>query len=333
MNIYDVSKKANVSIATVSRVLNGNPNVSDKTRAKVLAVMEQLGYTPNVFARGLGLNTMRTIGIMCSDSSDLYLANAIYYLERDLRSNGYDAILCCTGYELETKQKYFDLLCSKRVDAIILAGSKFVEIKPRDNTYILDAAAKIPIMLVNGYLEGENIYSTVCDDQAAVYQAASRLIQSGRRKLLYVYTSTSYSGINKLQGFKNALADAGISESPEYIRQCAKDITAAGELFLSLRKEGLEFDAVITSDDSLAAGAVKYANTMGISIPDELSIIGYNNSILSLCSDPELTSIDSKVEALCTTTVNTLMGVFSGGNVPSRTTIAADLIKRETTNF
>ena len=333
MNIYDVSKKANVSIATVSRVLNGNPNVSDKTRAKVLAVMEQLGYTPNVFACGLRLNTMRTIGIMCSDSSDLYLANAIYYLERDLRSNGYDAILCCTGYELETKQKYFDLLCSKRVDAIILAGSKFVEIKPRDNTYILDAAAKIPIMLVNGYLEGENIYSTVCDDQAAVYQAASRLIQSGRRKLLYVYTSTSYSGINKLQGFKNALADAGISESPEYIRQCAKDITAARELFLSLRKEGLEFDAVITSDDSLAAGAVKYANTMGISIPDELSIIGYNNSILSLCSDPELTSIDSKVEALCTTTVNTLMGVFSGGNVPSRTTIAADLIKRETTNF
>lgn len=333
MNIYDVSKKANVSIATVSRVLNGNPNVSDKTRAKVLAVMEQLGYTPNVFARGLGLNTMRTIGIMCSDSSDLYLANAIYYLERDLRSNGYDAILCCTGYELETKQKYFDLLCSKRVDAIILAGSKFVEIKPRDNTYILDAAAKIPIMLVNGYLEGENIYSTVCDDQAAVYQAASRLIQSGKRKLLYVYTSTSYSGINKLQGFKNALADAGISESPEYIRQCAKDITAARELFLSLRKEGLEFDVVITSDDSLAAGAVKYANTMGISIPDELSIIGYNNSILSLCSDPELTSIDSKVEALCTTTVNTLMGVFSGGNVPSRTTIAADLIKRETTNF
>lgn len=333
MNIYDVSKKANVPIATVSRVLNGNPNVSDKTRAKVLAVMEQLGYTPNVFARGLGLNTMRTIGIMCSDSSDLYLANAIYYLERDLRSNGYDAILCCTGYELETKQKYFDLLCSKRVDAIILAGSKFVEIKPRDNTYILDAAAKIPIMLVNGYLEGENIYSTVCDDQAAVYQAASRLIQSGRRKLLYVYTSTSYSGINKLQGFKNALADAGISESPEYIRQCAKDITAARELFLSLRKEGLEFDAVITSDDSLAAGAVKYANTMEISIPDELSIIGYNNSILSLCSDPELTSIDSKVEALCTTTVNTLMGVFSGGNVPSRTTIAADLIKRETTNF
>ena len=86
MNIYDVSKKAGVSIATVSRVLNGNSKVTDKTKQKVLKAMEELDYTPNIFARGLGLNTMRTIGIMCSDSSDTYLANAVYYLEQELRS-------------------------------------------------------------------------------------------------------------------------------------------------------------------------------------------------------------------------------------------------------
>lgn len=73
MNIYDVSERAGVSIATVSRVLNGNPNVSEKTRNRVLEIMDELGYTPNVFARGLGLNTMKTVGIMCSDSSDPYL--------------------------------------------------------------------------------------------------------------------------------------------------------------------------------------------------------------------------------------------------------------------
>lgn len=333
MNIYDVSKKAGVSIATVSRVLNGNPNVSDKTRTKVLEVMDALGYCPNVFARGLGLNTMRTIGIMCSDSSDLYLANAIYFLERDLRQNGYDSILCCTGYELEIKQKYFDLLCSKRVDAIILAGSKFIELRPKDNAYIQDGAGKIPIMLLNGFLEGNNIYSTVCDDMAATYDATTQLIRSGREKLLYLYTSISYSGQNKLQGYENALADAGLSLGPDYIRQCPKDITAAKALLLSLYGEGLEFDSVLTSSDSLAAGAVKFAHAAGIRIPEELSIIGYNNSILSQCTDPELTSVDSKVEALCTTTVHTLMGVFGGMNVPGRTTIAADLIKRATTNF
>ena len=73
MNIYDVSQKAGVSIATVSRVINGNPNVSDRTKQKVMEVMKDIGYTPNVFARGLGLNTMQTIGIMCSDSSDTFV--------------------------------------------------------------------------------------------------------------------------------------------------------------------------------------------------------------------------------------------------------------------
>lgn len=333
MNIYDVSERAGVSIATVSRVLNGNQNVSDKTRDRVISVMDELGYTPNVFARGLGLGTIQTIGIMCSDSSDPYLAHAIYYLERELRSNGYDSILCCTGTSLETKRQYFDLLRSKKVDALILAGSKFIELKQKDNTYILDAAAELPIMLVNGYLEGENLYCTVCDDRSATHTATSQLLASGCRNILYLYTSNSFSGANKLNGYKDALAGHGLPVREEYIRQCPKDVKAARSLLLDLHKSGIKFDAVLTSDDSLAVGAVKYAHTAGRSIPDDLSIIGYNNSDYAICTDPELTSIDSKVEALCTTTINTLMGVFNGGNVPSKTTIAADLIKRSTTKF
>lgn len=333
MNIYDVSKHAGVSIATVSRVLNGNPNVSERTREKVLRVMDELGYTPNVFARGLGLDTMQTIGIMCSDSSDPYLAGAIYYLERKLRSHNYDSILCCTGYDLKVKQKYFNLLRSKRVDAIILAGSKFVELCPKDNDYILKAAHDIPVMLVNGYLEGENIYSTVCDDYSAVYDAVSRLIRSGSRRILYLYTSYSYSGLNKMDGYKAALTSCGLPVREDLIHQCSKNLEDARDLLLRLSKQGIDFDAVVTSDDSLAVGAVKYAHAKGISVPDQLSIIGYNNSLLSRCTDPEITSIDSRVETLCTTTVKTLMGVFSGESVPSRTTIAPDLIKRNTTNF
>lgn len=333
MNIYDVSEKAGVSIATVSRVLNGSPNVSDKTRKRVMKVMEELGYTPNIFARGLGLNTMKTIGIMCSDSSDPYLANAIYYLEQALRSHGYDAILCCTGYQLETKRSYFSLLSSKRVDAIILAGSKFVEMKPKENQYILDGARELPVMLVNGHLDGGNIFSTVCDDRSATREAAGLLIGQGRKRILYLYSSHSYSGMNKRRGIEDAFSQAGLPMPPEYIRQCPKDLSVAQELLAGLDASGLAFDAVMTSDDSLAVGAVKYAHAAGRHVPEDLSIIGYNNSILSRCTDPEITSIDTKVEALCNTTVTTLMGVFNGSNVPSKTIIAADLIKRATTNF
>ena len=333
MNIYDVSRRAGVSIATVSRVLNGNPNVSEKTRTKVVNVMEEMGYTPNVFARGLGLGSIQTVGVMCSDSSDPYLANAIYYLERSLRGYGYDAILCCTGYDLEAKQNYFNLLRSKRVDAVILAGSKFVEMRAKDNTYLIEAAKELPIMLVNGFLEGENIYSTVCDDHTAVRQAVTRLLESGHERILYLYTSYSFSGVNKLEGYRDAHRDFGLVPDETLVHRCNKDIASSRDLLLSLYESGLRFDAVMTSDDSLAVGAVKFANAKGLRIPEDLAIIGYNNSILSRCTDPEITSVDTKVEALCNTTVNTLMGVFGGMNVPSKTTIASDLIIRQTTNF
>ncbi|MEG0689604.1 MAG: substrate-binding domain-containing protein, partial [Hungatella sp.] len=178
-----------------------------------------------------------------------------------------------------------------------------------------------------------NIYSTVCDDRAAIRSAAQKLITSGHRDIVYLYSSNSYSGQNKLQGYKDAFMQASVPFREELIHQCPKDLLVAKDLLLHLRESGLHFDAVMTSDDSLAVGAVKFAHTAGIHIPEELSIIGYNNSTLSYCTDPEITSIDTKVEALCTTTINTLMGVFGGGNVPSKTTIAADLIQRQTTNF
>ena len=333
MNIYDVSKRAGVSIATVSRVLNGNPNVSEKTRTKVLAIMDELGYTPNVFARGLGLGTMKTIGIMCSDSSDPYLANAIYHSEQQLRGNGYDSLLCCTGSSLENKRSCFELLLSKRVDAIILAGSKFVELIDKDNAYLIEAGKELPIMLVNGFLDAPGIYSTVCNDYGAVYYAVGRLLDSGRRDILYLYTSHSYSGLNKVQGYKNALTDRSLPIRRELIRQCAKDLTAAKELMEDMWNSGLRFDGVMTSDDSLAVGAVKFAHAKGMAIPEDISIIGYNNSILSYCTNPEISSVDTKVKELCITTVDTLMKVFDGGSVPAKTVIAADFIQKQTTNF
>ena len=333
MNIYDVSKHAHVSIATVSRVINGNPNVSDKTRQRVIAVMDELGYTPNVFARSLGLNTMKTIGIMCSDSSDPWLAEAISYLEKELRSNGYDSILCCSGYLPETKKKYLELLCSKRVDAIILTGSHYIEAKAKDNAYLLEAAKEIPIMLVNGHLDGEQIYSTVCDDQAAVYDAVTKLIQAGRSSILYLYSGNSYSNLLKLSGYRKALEDAGQPIRDELLVLCPKDIDSAMEQLKLLSSKGIHFDAVFAAEDILAVSAVKYGDQAGLRIPEDFNIIGYNNSILSRCTTPEITSVDNKVEAICTTTVHTLMKVLNNGNVPAKTTITTELVKRGTTNF
>lgn len=334
MNIYDISEKAGVSIATVSRVINGSSYVSEKTKKKVLEVIEECGYTPNAFARGLGLNTMKTVGIMCADSSDPYIARAIFYIEQELRRNNYDAILCCTGFELEDKEKYINLLLSKRTDAIILVGSNFVEADDSKNNYIKEASKSVPIMIINGALDGENIYCTLCDDYYAVYEATRSLQSSGCKNILYLYNAKSYSGNKKLSGYLAAIeADSESKKQEELIQYIQGNIVDVKNHLTALYKKGLTFDAIVTADDSLAIGALKFAKENKLAVPDQLSIIGYNNSILSECSDPELSSIDNKLEVLCSNSIATLMGVFKGQEVPLKTVFSAEIIKRGTTRF
>ncbi|MFR7991852.1 MAG: LacI family DNA-binding transcriptional regulator [Lachnospiraceae bacterium] len=332
-NIYDVSTKAGVSIATVSRVLNGSANVSDKTREKVHAAMLELGYTPNAFARGLGLGSMNTIGIMCSDSSDTYLANAVYHLEHELRKNGYDSFLCCSGYELETKKQYLKLLLSKQVDALILVGSSFLDMTPENNQYIVDATQQVPVMLMNAALDKPNIYSVLCDDFHAVKHATSSLIQTGHRRILFLYKSHSYSGNEKLAGYRKAFKKHQLEVDERLIQRCPKKLSENIRFIAGLYDMGLEFDAVIASEDIMAVGAVKFAKSRSLRIPDELSIVGFNNSVLAECSEPAVTSIDNRVEALSVTTVNQLMQLFAGRDVPQKIMISADLVQRATTNF
>lgn len=330
MNIYDVSKKAGVSIATVSRVLNGNQNVSDKTKDRVLSVMEELGYTPNVFARGLGLNTMHTIGILCSDSSDAFLANAVYYIEQALRKNGYESFLCCTGYELENKKNYLRLLLSKRVDAVIMVGSHYLEANKSDNDYIISAAEDVPVMMINGYLSHPNIYCTLCDDYQAVYDTVERLASHGRKRFAFLYRSDSNSSRTKIKGFRDGIMTAGLSVSEDSIRLCPNDILLTKDILTSLYEEGCSYDAILAAEDGLAVAAVKFAGSVGLRVPEDLEIVGYNNSLLGICTEPELSTLDNHVETLSITTVNTLMRVLQGADVPNKTTISNDFIARGT---
>lgn len=336
MTIYDISEKAGVSIATVSRVLNGSSNVSEKTRKKVLTVMEEYDYTPNAFARGLGLNTMNTIGILCADSSDLYLAKAVYYIEQSLRANNYDSLLCCTGYDLKNKEKCLELLLSKKVDSIILVGSNFIGENPEDNKYIRDAAAELPIMLLNAALDSPNVYSIVSDDYRSMYEAASALISAGIQDILYFYNSNSYSGRHKLSGYRAAMTEAGLTVPPsmlQFYTGSHEDIDAMMQTLLNADKRGIKFNGVIAADDNLAVAAVKYAKKKHLRIPEELAVIGYNNSILTTCCEPELTSIDNKLETLCQQLITSLMGVLAGNSIPKKALFSGELIKRGTTPF
>ena len=318
MNIYDIANKSGVSIATVSRVLNNSNKVSAKTRERVLSVMAELNYTPNAFARGLGLDSMRMIGLLCTDVSDLYYAKAVSLVERELRDHGFDTLLCCTGTSLSDKKKNLNLLLQKRVDALVLIGSAFKE--HGDNSHIRTAAARVPVFIINGDFDIPNVYCLLCDEFAAMYNNVELAVKKGHNNILYIYDSDSFSGKSKLDGFNTAVKKLGANgvavRTEKSIERAMYAVTDA------LQKEN--FTAVLASEDLLAVGAIKAANKIG----KHISVIGFNDSKLAECMD--LTSVDNRLCELCPLVVRMLEDLTAGENVQKKTVLPSRLVYRDT---
>lgn len=329
MNIYDISKKAGVSIATVSRVINGKGNVAEATRKKVLTVIEDNHFNPNVFARGLGLNTISTIGIMCSDVMDIALAQAVASTEQELRKNGYNSILCCTGSSPEVINATVQLLLNKRVDSIVMVGSQFC--MPYDNTYIAKAAEKVPIIIINGFVEAPNVYCNYCDDTSIVHDVMNKLIKQGRKDIVYLYKYDSQSGTRKKQGYLKAMNEHGLNDHMQIIH-CNFSMDDITQSMVDFFKKH-PCDAVLAAEDHLGICALKASLKLGKKIPEDISIIGYNNSLLSLCSYPELTSIDNRLPVMCSESIKTLIQVLRGEQPMNCSITSALLVERNTTNF
>ena len=335
MNIYDIAKLADVSIATVSRVVNNSPKVSARTKEKVLAIMKENEYTPNAFARGLGLGTMKTVGIICPDISDIYMAKAVSYLESNLHDHGYDCILGCSGFKQKEKESYVKLLLSKKIDTLILVGSTYAGSgkDEADTDYIREAAEQASVFMINAKVAGDNIYCTYADDFQATYEVTKAYLRRGKEKILFMYDSESFSARQKLAGYEAALQDAGYPVLGNLKFKTKNDIEYTKNMLLEYNKV-LDFDSVLATDDGIAAGAVKYAKIKGLSIPEELSITGYNNSILALCSDPELTSVDSKLGVMCRKTVERMIDLLENeAQIEKNVCVPCEIVRRCTTDY
>lgn len=332
VTIYDIAKLAGVSIATISRIVNNNPGVSDKTRTKVLAVMKENNYTPNPFARSLQLDTMRTIGISCSDISDEYMARSVSEIEKKLHEYGYDYLLFCSGYKQDSKEYAVDLLIKKKIDALLLIGSGFMGTgTEEDVAYLHKAAKSVPVFMINGYLKDDNIFCVLHDDAKAMYEATEKLILSGRSRILFLYNSDSYSARQKMVGYEAALRDKHLPVDGNLKLKIKGTVQEERDILL-LRRD-ISFDAAVATTDELAIGVLKYAKAKMLKVPQDISVIGYNNSLLADCVEPELTSVDSAVRELSQTAIVKLMECIRGEKVARKTLIRGQLIRRCTTDF
>jgi LacI family transcriptional regulator/LacI family asc operon transcriptional repressor len=191
-------------------------------------------------------------------------------------------------------------------------------------------------MLLNASFDFPNVYSTLCDDYTTMYEATSSMLESGIQEVLYLYNSNSYSGTKKLNGFRAAMDMHGLTGYEKQIVFYSGDtqnMNGIADFIEETEKNGVRFSGVIAADDSLAIGAIKYAHRRGLSIPTDLSVIGYNNSMLTTCCTPELTSVDNRLESQTHQLVATLLGVLSGEEMPKKSVFSGKLIKRGTTLF
>ena len=322
MNIYDIARLAGVSTATVSRVLNGSPHVSEASRKRVEAVITQVGYIPNAFAHRLNTRTSRTIGIICPVISDPNHAYPVSELSRLLREHDFEILLISTQTNPESKRPYFTSLINRQVDAAIVIGCNRSAQERKDFLFL---AQRCPVFVVNGRVDGENIYCTLCDERRAASDAVRRLTKAGCSRILYLYDSETYSGLCKLEGYRDGMRQ--YAQGKPLVRRVVTPGPSFGEAVRIVGEllKSESFDAVLAADDSLAIGAGKALAAAGrASVP----MIGFNNTILSRCATPELSSVDNRMKQQCALTVQTLISVLHGEQASSCVTLDAELIER-----
>lgn len=323
MNIYDIAERSGVSIATVSRVINGTAPVGEKTKAKVLKVIEETGFTPNSFARGLNFNSMRLIGVLCTDFGDFFFSRAVSHLESLLRAEGFNVLLINTGYTIEGKKQGLSDLVEKNVDAIVLIGTVF---KENDNSHIEEVAKRIPVFTVNSLIDVPNVYGVKCDEEKATEEAISTLIAEGYRAPLYLYENDWYGNVDKLRGLDRALTSAGIENKEAFRVKVSCSAPDVEDALLPLIANGKPlFDSVMASNDVLAVYTSKILRKYNIDCP----LIGFNNSYITTLATPELTSVDNMLGDMCKTIASRVVDVLEGKEPPRKTLLSGTLIRRE----
>lgn len=292
--IYEVSNLAGVSLATVSRVINKNTRVSDKTRQKVENAMSELGYRPNSIAQSLASNRTNSIGILVSELHGDFFGQMMAGIEVELRAAGKHVIIT-TGHCEENKEKDgIEFLISRNCDAIIL------HVEAVTDEYIIDLCkGKIPVYIINRLVEeiSENCISL--NNELGGYLATQEIIDQGHSNIAYIAGPQSKrDSQERLAGHKRALKNNNISfdENLFYEGDYTEMGGSAGLKYFITNKQ--KFTALICANDEMASGSMTYAREQDFSLPDELSIIGFDNNNFARHTYPKLTTIDNPVNKM-----------------------------------
>ncbi|MCJ8009585.1 catabolite control protein A [Lederbergia wuyishanensis] len=288
VTIYDVAREANVSMATVSRVVNGNPNVKPTTRKKVLEVIERLEYRPNAVARGLASKKTTTVGVIIPDISSIFYGELARGIEDIATMYKYNIILSNSDQNLNKELHLLNTMLGKQVDGIVFMGGNISE--ELQNEF---KRSPVPIVLAGSIEETGTTPSVNIDYHQASFDAVTAFINEGHKKIAYAIGSLNDS-INrdqKLVGYKEALEKAGLEYNEDYVVEGDDSYDSGLEAWTKLSQLSDRPTAVVTGHDELALGIMHGAQDEGLTIPNDLEVISSDDTRLTLMVRPQLSSV------------------------------------------
>ena len=334
VTIYDIAQEAKVSVATVSRVLNNTAPVKDSTRLKIMQLIERYQFQPNALARSLSKKETGTIGVIVPDITNPFFPEVFSGIERAARDLGYTFFLCDTLGDYERESQYLHILREKQADGIIFLGGRInlSKCNPQLIEEVAEVANRIPLVLVNGNLPGTSLYRVITDESKGAEAATQYLINLGHREIAFIAGNENMSTtLQKVRAFMRIMAHNGLEVPEERVIYGDFSMVSGERAMMRLLSQANRPTAVFCVNDFTAVGALKAAMKSGVKVPNEISIVGYDDIPLASSIFPELTTVKQHMDLLGSTAVQVLQKLILKKKVRKLTVIEPELAVRAST--
>lgn len=325
--IKDIAKLANVSVATVSRIINNLGGYSEETKDNVMKIVEEIGYQRNAIARGLVMKNTNTIGVLLPDVSTNFYGEILNGIQDTAHQNGYSVVACNAGRDAVMALDYIKVLAERQVDGIIVISLEFTE-----EYYKAIEALNIPYILVSTISYRFQVPYVKVDDQQAAYTATKYLIEKGHKDIAMIAGGENdpIAGKPRVQGFIHALEDYGLNLNHRLIKYGDFSYKSGIRCMEELLREDNKFTAVFAASDDMAVGALSVAYKKKISVPEELSVIGYDNTKVAEMAIPPLTTIAQPLYDMGKKSIENLLNTILTNKRAESTILSHNIVERST---
>ena len=313
VTLADVAARSGVSTATVSRVLAGIGRAQPPTRARVLAAARELNYHPSGVARALKRRETRTLGLLVTDITNPFYPQIVQAVEAAAHARGYGIVLANGGDDAPRELEHLDLLVERRVDGIVVASSLLT----RRHAERLRSTA-VPVVLVNDTVSGSRLPTVTTAHRRGARLATEHLIRLGHRRIGHIGAPDEQAASGqRRQGVRDALRSAGLSEPLIAIG----DGGVAGGARATEALIGSDITGIVAYNDLTAIGALRALRRAGIGVPEDVSVVGFDDIDLAEWTDPPLTTIRQPIDELGRWAVDHLTSLLAGGRPGGGTTV------------